>query len=125
MLCGIQFFQENTIIIIQYFKTIFPPFATLPFRLTNNKYLLIYSLCFQTILVVLVCELCFLSLCVFVLCLKAIPCKKITATLNPRVRIFSLDLSALLIIVLFSEQICHIHGDQAGLLSFSCNGSHK
>lgn len=42
---------------------------------------------------------------------------------KPRVLIFSPDLSPLLIIVLFSEQICHIHGDQAGLLSLPCNST--
>lgn len=44
---------------------------------------------------------------------------------KPGVLIFSPDLSPLLIIVLFSEQICHIHGDQAGLLSLPCNSSQK
>lgn len=44
--------------------------------------------------------------------------EKSTVALNSRVCIFSLYLSPLLIIVLFSEQICHIHGDRAGLLSF-------
>lgn len=42
---------------------------------------------------------------------------------KPGVLIFSPDLSPLLIIVLFSEQICHIHGDQAGLLSLPCNST--
>lgn len=44
--------------------------------------------------------------------------EKNTVALNSGVCIFSLYLSPLLIIVLFSEQICHIHGDRAGLLSF-------
>lgn len=51
--------------------------------------------------------------------------KRNTVALNPGVCIFPLYLSPLLIIVLFSEQICHIHGDRAGLLSFRSNSSHK
>lgn len=51
--------------------------------------------------------------------------EKSTVALNSGVCIFSLYLSPLLIIVLFSEQICHIHGDRAGLLSFWSNSSHK
>lgn len=49
---------------------------------------------------------------------RGLSIEKSTVALNSGVCIFSLYLSPLLIIVLFSEQICHIHGDRAGLLSF-------
>ena len=75
---------------------------------------------------------CYFPLCyILKMCLiwianrTGLPVEKSTVALNSRVCIFSLYLSPLLIIVLFSEQICHIHGDRAGLLSFWSNSSHK